>query len=168
MQIPVNKQTLAVFLRDYDGRKKKTRSEKMAIMKKVIKEKKITVDDETVKLTKDQLDTLNSLYHKFVLGKWTALIKETDILALYRRNKDIGYTIHQIAEKLECTDEIVRRRVKDLQKKGILTRDVKPDNRRQGLFYLSNTRIMPLTELTEAELDALTPEEKEIEIQVIE
>lgn len=145
MQIPRNKQTLAVFLRDYGGRRKKSRAEKIAIMTKVLADKAVTIDNVRIKLDDGQWDLINGLYHKYVLGKWNAHFTENDILSLYK-DTGIGFTIHEIAEELECTDEIVRRRVKTLVNSGTLMRGVNPENKRQGVFFMKRKHIMPMTE----------------------
>ena len=149
MQLPKNKQTLAVFLRDYGGRRKKSRSEKIAIMERIKHTRQVEINGETVKLTDEQWDLIDGLYHKYVLGKWNAQFTEGDIISLYKHRKQ-GYTIHEMAEILGCTDEIVRRRVnelvdpKDPEKRPVLIRGVNPENKRQGVFFIRKDKAESL------------------------
>jgi hypothetical protein len=133
MKFPRTKQSLAVFLRDYGGRKKKSRTEKIQIIEHILNTRKVELNGETTTITDRQWNTLNGLYHKYILGKWNAQFSNDDILTLYTDDNQ-GYTIHEIAGQLECSDEIVRRRVNKLVEKKILVRDVNAKNRRQGVF----------------------------------
>jgi AraC-like DNA-binding protein len=144
MEIPHDKQTLGVFLRDYGGRRRKSPQEKVRIMKKILTQGKIRLDDHTeINLSHAQKDMLNALYHKYILGKWNTGYPAEAILDVFREEPHKGWKIDEIADELGCSAEVVRRRVIDLVNEGILIRGVNPENKRQGIFYIQSEYIVP-------------------------
>jgi transposase len=150
MKIPKNSKQLAVFLRDYGGRTKKTRAQKIAIMKKILETGEVELDTISVVLTEGQKDLLDGLYNKHILGKWNTRITDTKMMSAFKKHEN-GLTIRDLAKIFECSEEIVRRKVLELTKSGILIRDVNPTNKRQGVFFLKSRYVIPKEQIaTEA------------------
>jgi predicted transcriptional regulator len=140
MQIPNDKRSLAVFLRDYNGRRAKKRSEKIQIMKTIITEKKIVFDNGIIhNLNDEEFETIEALYHKHVIGKMKAEVTHEDILKVLCDKKglplDCGKTIADIAELLGCTKEIIRKKLIKMDAKGDVRKGYNPDKKNEGIFY---------------------------------
>jgi hypothetical protein len=87
---------------------------------------------------------LDALYHKYILGKWNTGFSEESVLNVFRENPSKkGWTIDEIADELECSAEVVRRRVIDLVNDLVLIRGVNPLNKRQGVFFIQSEYIVP-------------------------
>lgn len=142
MKIPTDKTTLSVFLRDYDGRSRKTRGQKIEIMKKILDTGTISLDGEEHKLSDDEYELILHLYHKYVLGKWASEITEEKVLKVFElKEAKNGRTIRDISTSLGCTDESVRTKIEKLVNSGKLIRSTNPENKRQGLFFLKSKRV---------------------------
>jgi len=142
MKIPTDKSTLSVFLRDYDGRSRKTRGQKIEIMKKILDTGTISMNGEEYKLNEDEYNSIRQLYHKYILGKWASEITHTDILRVFEaRDAKDGKTIRDLSTQFNCTDEIIRTKIETLVKDGKLIRSTNPENKRQGLFFLKSKRV---------------------------
>ncbi|MFA5397342.1 MAG: winged helix DNA-binding protein [Methanogenium sp.] len=144
MNVPQSKQQLSVFLRDYGGRSSKTRGEKITIMKWILENRYIPAEKiratEDRQLSDGEINILECLYYKYILGKMAPEFTEEDVIEVLQNEAQTtkhGMTIHNIAAVLNTSDETIRRKVNSLATKHMLTRTCDPDNKRQGLFTLS-------------------------------
>lgn len=143
MQLPVDKETLWVFLRDYGGRSRKGRKEKIQIVKDILATGKATLNGDEYDLTLPEKRNLETLYRQYVLGKWTSEITKDHILGVFEKDiENENYTIRDISTTLSCSDEIIRRKLEELVFEGVVIRGSNPKNKRQGLFCLKSKCVV--------------------------
>jgi DNA-binding MarR family transcriptional regulator len=108
-------------------------------MKVVLETRVVLIDGEEHKLDDQEYKILSELFHKFILGKWAPTVTQADVV--HKLQESDGLTIHALATKLKCTDEVARRRIDELVKGGRVMRGVNPENKRQGVFSLKSKCI---------------------------
>lgn len=142
MKLPTDKSSLSVFLRDYGERSRKTRGQKIEIMKNILANKTVLLDGIEHELNEGEYRTMRQLYYKYVLGKWASEIMKEDILDAFK-NEDAkeGKTIRDLAKSFKCTEEVIRTKIESLMFDGALIRSTNPENRRQGLYFLKSRYV---------------------------